>query len=73
MRPTYARAEPPAITATARIGTARYLLEDVEVELIGGTVVAKVYLVGQGAPVILRVARAKARLFHNRLGLVLAD
>jgi hypothetical protein len=59
--------------ATARIGTARYVLEEVQCELRGGTVVARVYFRGVEVPLVLRVARGKARLFANALGLVLAE
>jgi len=58
--------------ATARIGLARYVLEDVQVSLYGGTVLVTVYLRGQD-PVQLRVARSKARVFCNALGRVLAQ
>jgi hypothetical protein len=66
-------AEDEAALATARIGNARYVLESVHAELHGGTVVVTVTFRGQAAPLVLRVARGKARMFGNELDRILAE
>jgi hypothetical protein len=60
--------------AVARIGTQRFVLEDVrDLALHGGTVAGKIYFRGVAWPLEFRIARGKARLFNNALAGVLAD